>query len=147
MTTPTDYERLRAICKAATPGPWDIEPRSSFAHKAIADGADAFDLAQIDTDDFLGWELYGPRASMRGDYIGPDAAFIAAANPAAVLALLDAIAALQAERDAAYERAAKVCEALYPARVDGEAVELPCFDTPAECAAAIRALAQQEGTK
>ncbi|WP_119154185.1 Lar family restriction alleviation protein [Caldimonas tepidiphila] len=53
------------------------------------------------------------------------------------------IAELQAEveRAAAAEReaCAALCESTYPGLVSGERVELPCFDTPAECAAAIRA--------
>ena len=38
------------------------------------------------------------------------------------------------------ERAAKLCEDTYPERVGGQEVMLPCYDTPTECAAAIRAL-------
>jgi len=40
-------------------------------------------------------------------------------------------------RSEALEEAAKVCESTYPTY---ESDQLPCFDTPAECAAAIRGL-------
>ena len=43
-------------------------------------------------------------------------------------------AAVERER----ERCAKICEATYPERFDGRTYTMPCFDTPEECAAAIR---------
>lgn len=36
------------------------------------------------------------------------------------------------------ERAAKLCESTYPELRDGELVQLPCFDSVLDCAAAIR---------
>lgn len=36
------------------------------------------------------------------------------------------------------ERAAKVCEQMYPEIIGGEEVMLPCFDDVRDCAAAIR---------
>jgi hypothetical protein len=43
-------------------------------------------------------------------------------------------AAVERER----ERCAKICEATYPEMFDGRTHTMPCFDTPEECAAAIR---------
>jgi hypothetical protein len=37
------------------------------------------------------------------------------------------------------EACAKVCESTYPELVEGQLLTLPCFDTPDDCAAAIRA--------
>ncbi len=47
-----------------------------------------------------------------------------------------------AARRAALEEAALLCESTYPEYRRGELHELPCFDDPSDCAAAIRALAQ-----
>ena len=46
-----------------------------------------------------------------------------------------------AARRAALEEAAKLCESTYPELHDGAMVEFLCFSDPADCAAAIRALA------
>jgi hypothetical protein len=56
-------------------------------------------------------------------------------------------AALDAVRAEERERCARICESVYPEwnPEDGH-YERPCFDTPAECAAAIRAATQQEPT-
>ena len=53
---------------------------------------------------------------------------------------LQRYAALAAEWGAAQQREtdAAICESVYPEWKEGAFVELPCFETAAECAAAIR---------
>lgn len=50
----------------------------------------------------------------------------------------------RAVEQAAYERAAQLCERTYGAHLEGEwTADIPCFDTAAECAVAIRSLMEQ----
>ena len=72
-----DVAELRRLAEAATPGPWEWDDDHGLRHGRSFGGVL-----------FRCGALYGPDAA--------DAAFIAAANPAAVLALLD----VAAERDA-----------------------------------------------
>ena len=66
----TNTQELRRLARAATPGPWeDVHPNA-------------------DDEDAVAWKVREP-----------DAAFIAAANPQAVLALLDELDALRAVRE------------------------------------------------
>lgn len=73
-----DAAKLRALAQAATPGPWRLQ--------------DGEVLAADDIDCPRG---YSPLNRIHTDTDGPDPAFIAAANPLTVLALLDAIVALR----------------------------------------------------
>jgi hypothetical protein len=59
----------------------------------------------------------------------------------------DAQALIECGRAEERERCARICESVYPEwnPEDGHC-ERPCFDTPAECAAAIRAATPQEPT-
>lgn len=77
-----DVAALRALAEAATPGPWTTE-----------DSRNAAGLARV-------WQLRGvgiAECRVRGADNHHDAAFIAAANPTAVLALLDEIETLRAK--------------------------------------------------
>ena len=80
----TDREELRKLAEAATPGPW-----STAAFQLVIDVARRIDVGMCGHRD--------------------DAAFIAAANPAAVLGLLDQL-------DAAEAKLAAVRELHSPAR-------------------------------
>ena len=104
-----DYDDLRAKALAATPGPWRAVCR---------DVGNPDNALPWDHDRFLQWELEGPpEPPGRGQLYGEDAHYIAAANPATVLSLLDEIAAqyragFTAGFEAAREAAAKVCDEL-----------------------------------
>lgn len=75
----TDYERLRALAQAATPGPW--EARGLDYSTAVDQVGTRKSIARLgDSLDSEAWR---------------NAQFIAAANPATVLTLLDEIAALR----------------------------------------------------
>lgn len=88
----TDYKALRALCEAATPGPWSVDHYE-------------------ETDD---WCLRADNATIPGNSIAdaggfsykPDAAFIAAARTA-IPELLDEVERLRA----ALERIVKNCDA------------------------------------
>lgn len=93
MSTPLDLEALRKLAEAATPGPWEatgwapkdadwLEPPNCIVdspHGLIAD------TSESDRDE-------------------ADAAFIAAANPTAVLSLCDRVAALERELRSAEDK-------------------------------------------
>jgi hypothetical protein len=79
-TTPAgiDLDKLEALARAATPGPWQWWTSNSTLRLTGADGRD-------------GGVLYGSASSGVGDVVCsmPDRAFIEAANPSAILALID----------------------------------------------------------
>lgn len=131
--TPERRAELRALAEAATPGPWrwGMNPKCHEARLCGGDprgGYGAFDLTVMG---FRRWGMGNaapafsdPRGIMRRadefmvnapgrDHHAtwfrlldqPDANHIAAADPSTVLALLDALDALEAERDAAEARA------------------------------------------
>ena len=82
----SDYKRLRELALAATPGPWEQQ----------LDGW-TVRVTQSDTDKERGWPICmthhsGPH---RVEQEVADSAFIAAANPQTILALLDALEAAQ----------------------------------------------------
>jgi hypothetical protein len=127
MTAKPDIvERLRELARKATPqGEWRFSPWH------IEEGPDA-----VRADD------YGIVCTTAGS---ATAEYIAAANPQAILALLDEITALrkrledaERERDEAYERAAKVCEE------QATRYFQPKRQGALACADAIRALAKGE---
>lgn len=102
----TDRTQLRALATAATPGPWEYIPTAP--NRGV---------------DFVRTEL-GPTVCDFGGYppTRADAAFIAAANPTAVLALLDEIERLrESERQA---RALTAAERLDHISTLGQAGEL-----------------------
>jgi hypothetical protein len=78
---------LERLARAATPGPWEAEHRC-HGRTAADDEAGG-----------LGLEVRGPEpATDRGQFArGADAAFIAAAHPGTVLALVERVRELEAE--------------------------------------------------
>ena len=90
MTLPAStLQKLRELAKEARPGPWHMHDSHGVYVAALIDG-EQICVADMSPDSSLpGW--YGKRQ---------DAAFIAAANPTTVLALLDEIDALRSEQDA-----------------------------------------------
>ena len=79
----TDREKLRKLAEAATPGPW-----STAAFQLVIDVARRIDVGMCGHRD--------------------DAAFIAAANPAVVLGLLDQCDAAEAKLYAAEEKLGEI---------------------------------------
>ena len=98
MLTPDQLAALRAAAEAATPGQWRTGgSKPDSLHEITVYGSQVV----VDTD-------IGPKVLMEGngnfyDEAAANAAFVAAANPAMVLALLDNIDA-QAARIAELER-------------------------------------------
>jgi hypothetical protein len=72
-----DTARLRALAEAATPGPWEV-PESIHGDPYIN---------EVGKGTLIGGNI--ALANTRDDYGRSNAAYIAAANPAVVLALLD----------------------------------------------------------
>lgn len=87
--TPADLSRLESLAREATPGPW---------FRAIANDtavrSDDVDIAQTVGAYELEWER-----------MEADAAYIAAANPAAVLALIELLAQCKATLEALHPSA------------------------------------------
>lgn len=125
----TDHVTLRRLAEAATPGPWHDK-----THCTVNSGAPLFEVV-ADTE-------------MDHARTVENASYIAAAHPAAILALLDEVERLrvtQADalhvaysqgvadgRDVERERCAKVCDELDSGNATGR------DDGAAICAAAIR---------
>ncbi len=82
MSDVPDLAALRALAGEATPGPWEVWRTQSWTVGSATDPS------------LTGIECYGERPD-------EDAAFIAAANPAVVLALLDRLEAAEEESDEA----------------------------------------------
>lgn len=70
----TDYTKLRELAQQATPGPWEAMPRLRGQCAVWGDGNP------------IAWEQDDMH---EGVFTDTDAEFIAAANPTAVLAILD----------------------------------------------------------
>ena len=103
----TDHNELRALALAATPGPWRVGRGSkSRVYAPYHVQPDGHAIART-----YGSELNGIGVA---DLTGPvniaDAAYIAAANPATVLALLDEVEAAHAARREAQTRVAELTE-------------------------------------
>ncbi|WP_337264370.1 MULTISPECIES: hypothetical protein [unclassified Serratia (in: enterobacteria)] len=90
-----DYSKLKAAALAATPGPWYIHEKPDMEGGNY--GIDNSDC-ELDAEAVVWWG--GPRC---GIWKEEDAAFIAAANPAAVLQLIAALA-VEKEQSAYYEK-------------------------------------------
>lgn len=76
-----DTKKLRELAEAATPGPWIVSDKDVFS--AITVGSSKTDVCTFD--------IY----EHRPDECAEDAAFVAAANPQTVIALLDEIERLR----------------------------------------------------
>lgn len=81
----TDYARLRALAEAATPGPWSAGETTDW--EDVPQASVNSSNAPITWDDH-GGEVFKPE----------DAAYIAAVNPPTLIALLDELERLRAER-------------------------------------------------
>ena len=102
--TDAELSALESAARAATPGPWEESPNPFFIH----DGH--FTVAEVMS--------HNP---------GDDSAYIAAANPAAVLELIAMVRSLQNERDyLAEHRPVRYC----PTLQKWETCDLPNFDGP-----------------
>lgn len=95
----TDYSELKAMALAATPGPWRVlidDDGNPLSGRPCVDATPELDCGIVHFDGFV--QKYW--RSARGDReIHANAAFIAAANPQAVLSLIETLEALIAERD------------------------------------------------
>lgn len=94
MTNPIDKAQLRALAEAATPGPWFSVSRGQYW------GEDEGEVRDVDDQDVVGAEFVKPIGDVdttRGQAWRRDTDFIAAANPATIIALLDEVEALRAE--------------------------------------------------
>lgn len=106
--TAVDHAELKRLAEGATPGPWDIYGERIKGNRALA-AAEA--LAQVNQTDEVSdafWLLNAggkcPALTGCGPTSEANAAFIAAANPAVVLALLSEIEGLKSyAKDAANE--------------------------------------------
>ena len=109
-----DVAELRRLAEAATPGPWEWD--DNHARPGLRHGRSFGGVL------FRCGALYGPDAA--------DAAFIAAANPAVVLALLDRLAHMREARDNARGRVAELEARLADteAGLDRVAVAMGCGD-------------------
>jgi hypothetical protein len=86
-----DWKKLRELAEAATPGPWK--------HRQVPhpNGEVHYDTVR----DCYGGPVAYDSDAHEADFREQDAAFIAAANPQAVIALLDALRGAKAVRDTA----------------------------------------------
>lgn len=80
----TDVSELRALAEAATPGPWDTRAERMRPRAIVVAGTEQV----ADAAEHVHWT---------DAQCERNAAFIAAANPSAILSLLDRLAALEAE--------------------------------------------------
>jgi hypothetical protein len=92
MTDAADLDVLEALARAATPGPWEADDPNDTLVAAI-DRSGAYDyVASADIEGFA-------VTDKTVDQMKSNAAFIAAANPAEILVLIDRVR--KAEADAA----------------------------------------------
>ena len=101
----TDYTKLRQLALAATPGPWSQGRSATGADCIWLDGRHEPEYAM------------GEDASWIDCNTRENAAFIAASNPQAVLALLDEIEQINSARREAQARVAELTTELQKMRV------------------------------
>ena len=87
MTDNSKIEELRRLAEAATPGPWRMEHMSISAHIHQVDGLHGLASCVIG---------YGNWDEPKQSEGAKNASFIAAANPATIIALLDELDASKA---------------------------------------------------
>ncbi len=88
----TDHAELRRRAKAATPGPWSCNRHWAIVGGPTLEFTNGAAQQQIAMACWQSW--------MHEEELRNNAAFMAAANPKTVLALLDEIDGLKAENDA-----------------------------------------------
>ena len=93
--TPLDLEELKRLAEAATPGPWTCQEGSTSYPECDDKDFWAAVLSPNGRDVITLYERYGAKNDDRKDY-DFDAAFIAAANPATVLSLINQIEGMRA---------------------------------------------------
>lgn len=106
-----DEQKLRELIAEATPGPWFVvgQPWNPKADFIVAGSPDPHMGRYVaDTEDFDG----------EGQNVQENAAWIAAANPATISALLDELQSLRSERTAWRVTAENAEAAVKQARID-----------------------------
>jgi len=93
MTTTTDDELL-ALAEAATQGPWVVEDPLSFELSIVQAGLEAYEWQFIASCTFSDEDEDDP---LPREQVERNAAFIAAASPDRVIALLETIKDLRAK--------------------------------------------------
>lgn len=88
----TDHAEMRRLAKAATPGPWSCNRHWAIVGGPTLEFTNGAAQQQIAMACWQSW--------MHEEELRNNAAFMAAANPKTVLALLDEIDGLKAENDA-----------------------------------------------
>ncbi|HHN0112341.1 TPA: ead/Ea22-like family protein [Pseudomonas aeruginosa] len=96
----TDHAELRRLAKAATPGPWTLYVPEDYQGPEELPGYGV----ECAEGRAIVWGALEPETGCQFDR---DAEFIAAANPKAILALLDEIDRLKAENEALRKDAAR----------------------------------------
>lgn len=91
----TDEQRFRALASAASVGPWSVQGNNCDEWYVYALHARYETLPGNPSPVKVAWVPWSP-GTLRHEH---DAAYIAAASPDAVLALLDALDAAERERD------------------------------------------------
>lgn len=94
-----DIDRIEQLARAATPGPWDN-------HSVNGDPIESVWLT--DGNVVATWAIREPRFEFHAPQAREDAAFIAAANPAAVLELVQRLRAAEGMNERADEVVAKL---------------------------------------
>lgn len=102
MTAPSklDEARLRELAEAATPGPWELWTASDARPHSIV-GPTSWRREGAKVGNIVDVRHYGATDAKYGPEQTTNAAFIAAANPATILALLDALSAERERADRA----------------------------------------------
>lgn len=142
MALTPDQEKMREAAKAATPGPWrECGHDRGGCPCAMIWATESDELVAVawKGDDMVPAPAVAPNVN---------AAHIAAANPAAILALLDQVEALQADSDRWHwmclhgqERMPEaIYEAIAAAMMKGEAVKKVALDAAIDGAMAITPL-------
>ncbi|MBY9208787.1 ead/Ea22-like family protein [Pseudomonas aeruginosa] len=88
----TDHAELRRLAKAATPGPWSCNRHWAIVGGPTLEFTNGAAQQQIAMACWQSW--------MHEEELRNNAAFMAAANPKTILALLDEIDRLKAENEA-----------------------------------------------
>lgn len=106
MTPQVDHAELKRLADGATPGPWEWdEVMNPFYNdpEGRSCGGDGTGMAEFFQTDANGETIFDDKGEVRGvlPWKFNNAAFMAAANPAVVLALLSEIEGLKAELESA----------------------------------------------
>ncbi|MFG8819797.1 ead/Ea22-like family protein [Pseudomonas aeruginosa] len=130
----TDHAELRRVAEAATPGPWSCNRHWAIVGGPILEFTNGAAQQQIAMACGQSW--------MRDDELRNNAEFIAAANPQAILGLIDEVERLKAELS---QCASALPGTYYMDPPDGGNVSIPeQIRRMAKDAARYRALRQKE---